>query len=309
MSNVIQRISNNERDFDRLFIEELAFDKEFYEAFAQALGIDPLPIASIRHSVYEDFGGLARGETDIFVSFEDGGALMIENKIDATFQPDQAARYRARATHHMIKGADVKTVLIAPAVYLATVPLNDWDLMCSYAMIADCLGKQSPRSQWRRSILREAGNRAAKLQDMVISSASRKMASAELLAFKTAWHTMIGASSEWAANPQKGAMDEFLYAPVDNPFGLRIWHHPFSGYISVQNLQRFPIIETAEFAATLPEGFYIAKTDKSTYLNAATPAIDMTANFTDEIENVEEGMRIAKQAINLAEAAIRAAGD
>lgn len=307
MRNIIQQISNSERDFDRLLIEELAFDKEFYEAFAQALGIDPRPIAAIRHSVHENFGGLAWGETDIFVSFDDGGALMIENKVGAEFQPDQAARYRARATHHMLGGADVKTVLVAPAVYLATVRMTDWDLMCSYASIADCMGKQCPRSEWRRSMLREAGNRAAKLQNMAASSASRKMASAELLSFKTAWHAMIGESIEWTANPQRGASDEFLYAPTDNPFGLRIWHHPFSGYMSVQNLQKFPIIETAEFAASLPEGFYISRTDKSTYLNALTPAIDMTANFADELENVEEGMRIARQAIDIAGAAIRAA--
>lgn len=301
-------MSNNERDFDRLIIEELAFSEEFYEAFAQALGIDPRPITAIRHSVQESFGGLAWGETDIFVSFYDGGALMIENKVGAEFQPDQAARYRARAAHHMIGGADVKTVLVAPAVYLATVRVTDWDLMCSYASIADCISIQCPRGEWRKSMLREAGNRAAKLQNMATSSASRMMASAELRAFKTAWHAMIGESIEWAANPQAGALDEFLYAPVDNPFGLKIWHHPFGGYMSVQNLQKFPIIETAEFAAALPEDFYIARTDKSTYLNSPTPAIDMTANFTDEIENVEKGMRIARQAIDLAGAAIRAAG-
>ena len=306
LPNVVQRMSHNERDFDRLMIEELAFGEGFYAAFAQALGIDPRPIKAIRHSVHENFGGLAWGETDVFVYLE-GGALMIENKVGAGFQPEQAARYRARAAHHMIGGADVRTVLVAPAIYLSTVPAADWDHMCSYAAIADCIGGQTRRDEWRRTMLREAGNRAAKLQNMANSSASRMAASNELLAFKRAWHAKIGESIQWTANPQSGSSDEFLYAPTDNPFGLRIWHHPFSGYMSVQNLQRYPITESAEFAAALPEGFYIAKTDKSTYLNSPTPAVDMTAGFEDELENVEEGMRIARQAIDLVETVIRAA--
>ena len=37
-------------------------------------------------------------------------------------------------------------------------------------------------------------------------------------------------------------------------------------------------------------------------------AIDMTASFADEIENVEEGMRIARRAIDLAETVIRTPG-
>ncbi len=307
MKPVIQKISQNERDFDRLFIEELAFREGFFDAFARRIGFKSRPIKAIKHSVYENFGGDAWGETDILVEFEDGAALLIENKLSADFQPDQAERYQARAEHRAKGGAEVKTVLIAPLVYLNAAYKRYWDLTCSYAEIAECIGSQDTRSKWRQSLFLEAGNRAARVQGLATSSTARKGASAELLAFKTAWFELATESIEWAANRQLGATDEFLYAPRFNPLELRIWHHPFSGYLSVQNLEKLPTLDIAEFHEALPEGFRIKKHPNSTYLDAPTPAIDMTAKFPEERENVEEGMAIARQALDLVEAAVRMA--
>lgn len=307
LKHVIQKISQNERDFDRLFIEELAFREGFFDAFARRIGFKSRPIKAIKHSVYENFGGDAWGETDILVEFMDGAALLIENKLSADFQPDQAERYQARAEHHAKGGAEVKTILIAPLVYLNAANKMDWDMTCSYAEIAECIGAPDTRSKWRQSLFLEAGNRAARVQTLAASSKARKSASAELFAFKTAWFELATESIEWTANPQRGATDEFLYAPKFNPLGLRIWHHPFSGYLSVQNLEKLATLEIAKFREALPEGFRIKTHPNSTYLDAPTPAIDMTAKFHEELENVEEGMAIARQALDLVEAAVRTA--
>ncbi len=307
MKHVIQKISQNERDFDRLFIEELAFRDGFFDAFARRVGFKSRPIKAIKHSVYENFGDDAWGETDILVEFVDGAALLIENKLSADFQPGQAERYQARAEHRAKRGAEVKTLLIAPLVYLNAANKVGWDMTCSYAEIAECIGGPDPRSKWRQSLFLEAGNRAARVQTLAASSTARKGASAELLAFKIAWLELATESIEWTANPQRGATDEFLYAPRFNPLGLRIWHHPFGGYLSVQNLEKLATLDISEFQEALPEGFRIKKHPNSTYLDAPTPAIDMTAKFSEERENVEEGMAIARQALDLVEAAVRAA--
>ena len=143
------------------------------------------------------------------------------------------------------------------------------------------------------------------MRTLATNSEALKVASEELIAFKTAWFKLATNSIEWIANSQHGATDEFLYAPRFNPFRLRIWHHPFNGYLSVQNLEKCPDLDIVELQKALPEGFRIKKHPNSTYLDAPTPPIDMTANFSAEREHVEEGMRIARQALDLVEAAAR----
>lgn len=298
-------MKNNERDFDRLFIEELAYGERFYEAFCAKIGFKFRPIRTIRHSVNDKSGGNTRGETDIFVELEDGAALLIENKVSAVFQPGQAERYRARAEHHAKNGAEVWTVLIAPEAYLGPVPKRDWDKMCSYAEIADCIVSADARSEWRKTMLLDAGNRAARTHVLATSSVARKQASTELLAFKSAWLQYIMKTPDWRANIQKGKRDEYLYCSRNNPSNLRIWHHPFAGYLSVQYPKKFLYLDEAKLGITLPDGFSLKRHPNSLYLDATTPVIDMSAAFSDELENVEEGMSIARRALDLAEAAIR----
>lgn len=305
LTHVIQKLSQNERDFDRLFIEELAFGEGFLAAFSRRVGFSYRSIKAVKHSVYEIFDDDAWGETDIIIEFEDGAVLLIENKLSADFQQNQAERYQARAEIHRKRGAEVKTVLIAPLVYLNAVSKTDWDLMCSYADIAECIDTQDARSKWKKSLFLEAGNRADRVKNLAASATARKRVSKELLKFKEAWVNLVAESVDWTANAQRGATDEFLYAPQSNHLGLRIWHHPFQGYLSVQNLEKVASLDIAKFQRILPEGFQIRKHPKSTYLDAPTPTIDMTAEFQAEREHVEEGMRIARQALDLVEATVQ----
>ena len=304
MEALITKISHNERDFDRLFMEEVAFDIGFREAFMDRIGVAPQPIKEIRHSVDENFGGEAWGETDVLVKLQDGTVLLVENKLTAGFQPEQAARYQARARYHRERGSDALTVLIAPEAYLSGVARDAWDRTCSYSEIADCMAAGDARGRWRQSLFREAGDRASRVRNMAGSAAARKSASKELLAFKAAWLELIEDSSEWTANPQHGATDEFLYAPRDNEFNLRIWHHPFAGYLSVQNLEKHPELDEARLEESLPEGFRVTRHPGSTYLDAPAPEIDMSADFSVERTHVEEGMKVARRALDLAEEAI-----
>ena len=307
MRKIIPDIKNNERDFDRLFIEELSFGGTFFELFCAKIDFKFRPIRTIRHSVEvkKDFGGKAWGETDILVELEDGGVLLIENKLSSVFQPEQAERYRARAAHHAKNGSEVRTVLIAPEIYLCSVPEGDWDEMCSYADIASCITSADARSEWRKTILRDAGSRAARTHDLATNPAARSEASLELQAFKAAWLAFIMSTPDWTANIQEGSLNEFLYKPTVNPSNFNIWHHPLKGYLSVQNLEKFSESDVKKLNATLPEGFFLKKHPKSVYLDALIPVIDMSASFTDELENVKEAMSIARHALDLAEAICR----
>ncbi|WP_171042957.1 PDDEXK-like family protein [Maritimibacter alexandrii] len=303
MPPIVPIVVFNERDFDLLFIEEVAFSGAFRKELARKLALGDSEITSIEHSVHENFGGLAWGETDILVRFANGSILLIENKVSARFQPEQAARYRARASVHSERGFEARTALIAPEPYLAGVEPSEWDYVCSYEEIASFISDTDPRSDWKRSLLENAGSRAARVKALAGSSAARKAASAELAAFKADWLAMIRRDAAWKANPQSGSTDEFSYRPASNPYGLSVWHHPMSGYLSIQNLEKIVSLRLDDLAASLPEGFKITRHPSSVYLDAIVPSIDMSSTLSQELDQVLDGMETARRALDLVESA------
>lgn len=107
---------------DFLLEEEFDCDPTFAVAFASACGLalDAAHPIVVAHSVCDQFG-----EADLVVTFRvaDSGeiaALLLENKITASFQPDQALRYRMRGDHGIAQGLwqHYQTVLVAPARYI-----------------------------------------------------------------------------------------------------------------------------------------------------------------------------------------------
>jgi hypothetical protein len=109
-----------ECDIDLLLLEELYTSPSFRQHFFHLLGGEVPSTAEFiaaRHSVRYSLR-----ESDVEVELDVGGArwvLMVENKIDAAFQPEQAKRYTQRGEQHRSNGyAEFRTVLIAPAKYL-----------------------------------------------------------------------------------------------------------------------------------------------------------------------------------------------
>ncbi len=129
--------SVRERDIDFLLVEEFLSSSDFIDLFVTQLGLPPCnTITTVARSVHE-FG---IGETDVLVAYTSGSqtiGLFIENKLDALFQPQQAARYQARAQHHLLQHTYDKTyvVLVAPAQYIQQQ--TDFALCISYEQLMD----------------------------------------------------------------------------------------------------------------------------------------------------------------------------
>ena len=88
-----------ERDIDLLIIEELITSASFGAWFMQQMGNDAHNFgnATVFHSLRRMSN---RREIDITLEMTTGGArhlYLIENKLDAQEQPDQAASYREEA--------------------------------------------------------------------------------------------------------------------------------------------------------------------------------------------------------------------
>lgn len=108
-----------ERDIDLLLVEELHVSLEFTEWVTRHVGFDA-PIASwdVKHSKRRT---RHRREIDIFVEIKspngDLAALLIENKLDASEQPDQAESYREELAVLTPAYARTAMIIVCPQAY------------------------------------------------------------------------------------------------------------------------------------------------------------------------------------------------
>ncbi|MBR4344153.1 MAG: PD-(D/E)XK nuclease family protein [Lachnospiraceae bacterium] len=111
-----------ERDVDLLIMRRFALrDASFIRMFCEKTSIDPdtvYSVLNVSHSVMTN-----DGETDVEIILSDGSAktaFLIEDKIDAIAQPEQAKRYELRAKKAIEQGLYDKyyIFIVAPQKYL-----------------------------------------------------------------------------------------------------------------------------------------------------------------------------------------------
>ena len=116
---VIPVESIRERDVDLILLEELSVDFVFCEWITRELG---LPIFENLFGAWRSMSAYGLGETDILFSYESENKkiyVLIENKLDASFQDEQYQRYMLRAEKYIQNNQCDKaySVLIAPKIY------------------------------------------------------------------------------------------------------------------------------------------------------------------------------------------------
>ena len=165
-----------ERDIDLLVCAELHAKGELTHLFASRIGVPGAKFvgAWVSHTESE-------GESDLVLTFstEDGVAVaLVENKIAASFQRDQAERYAARAQR--ISASEgvgrAVTVLLAPRDYMCRPGAESFDVRITYEEATAVLRAQGdPRSGFLADAL-EAGMEACRRGYVVIpDSAVTKM--------------------------------------------------------------------------------------------------------------------------------------
>ncbi|WP_052810370.1 hypothetical protein [Vibrio renipiscarius] len=153
-TNILEAV--RERDIDLLLIEELHTNKLFNQWFlASILGSsENFEFKGAWHSIVS-----YHGESDIIVLYEatDGTALslLIENKIDATPQQNQAERYNQRGEEGLANGEwhSYKTCIVAPAQYLHSNQ-EKYQYELSYECIMEhLLSLENVRSTYKGNII------------------------------------------------------------------------------------------------------------------------------------------------------------
>lgn len=169
-----------ERDLDLLLREELYVSEGFQQFFFFNLGekvkAAPLPssravdeetlqnakLTCVRHSVFQ-----CGGESDLEVHLNCSGRrirILIEDKIDAAFQNQQAEGYISRGEYYVRKEEEkcdgFVTVLVAPNQYLAGAK-HGFDLTIGLEEILEWFCRQSePRGQYKASLIESIVDKA-----------------------------------------------------------------------------------------------------------------------------------------------------
>lgn len=125
-----------ERDIDLILLEELSTDVSFCQWFVQELNLPSFTKTDGAWISISDFG---LGETGIVFSYFSGNkkiVLLIENKLDASFQEEQYDRYAKRAKEYKFREMcdDAYSILTAPNQYCQNQ--NDFESFISYEAIS-----------------------------------------------------------------------------------------------------------------------------------------------------------------------------
>jgi hypothetical protein len=158
-----------ERDVDIILAEEFYANADFADWVLSQTGLfdgkGNGTVTEVRVSLSDE-----KGESDLVVIFEKTDksriALLIEDKIDAVFQPDQLDRYRARGANGFAEGRWKKfeVVLLAPRTYIDKSPISkQFDATLAYEDIAAWIRSNIPgrRGEYRADFLHSAAPRGA----------------------------------------------------------------------------------------------------------------------------------------------------
>jgi hypothetical protein len=156
-----------ERDIDLLLAEEFAVSDTFATWF-----LNQTRFAGKGARVADVYVSRAdtTGESDLVVVLEETGgnsrfALLVEDKIDAPLQPEQAQRYRRRAQREIARGdySEFEIVLCSPEMYREVQPkAASFDCFVSYEAISTFLknAEASPRGIYRSNFIASAATKS-----------------------------------------------------------------------------------------------------------------------------------------------------
>ncbi len=153
-----------ERDADFAIVSAFEKNKEVRQLFLEGFRDVDSKIIEVRHSYMQQEEGYGVGESDIVFFMEDNKgpfAILIEDKIKANAQPNQAERYKVRAKNielncQKLGEANTRIFLCAPSNYLSPDSINvrGYDHLIAYEQIVNLL----PPNSLEKSVLEQASS-------------------------------------------------------------------------------------------------------------------------------------------------------
>lgn len=285
-----------ERDIDLLLCSELHAAGALRDCFASLFATSSVLFtgAWVSHNEID-------GESDLVIAFNDGEKhfiLLVENKIAADFQPDQAKRYAERAARWRNDTlADVITVLVCPKEYTSRPSSELFDAVFTYEGLIDALAaSQDERSSFLSVALADG-----------IASYRRGYVAVPDASVTSVWDKVWQACSteQPALNmerpSQKPGKSTWIYFRRPKGFSeidtkkCFIVYKASRGQVDLQFSSMQPSELEPILADLLDDDMEVVKASKSASVRIAVPRVDFTAAEIPQHEEIYIGLRAAER--------------
>lgn len=286
-----------ERDVDLLLLEEFLVSPAFVEWFLGRIGVQgSVTLVDVKKSVSSD-----QGESDLALEALVGETrlmVLIEDKVDAPLQPDQAARYQVRAGLYKAKGRGftAKTVLVAPEIYLKDAPSNaGFDARVNLEFVLQWFedaARLEPRVRYKCALLRGAIDRGHGGWQRKGDEAATKFWD-EYSQLATSMAPKLGMSLPDHEIPAGSHIIEF--SPSGLPKGVQLFHKLGPGHVDLQfnGLREDLNLLRERFAGRLEEGMSIRAAGQSAVVRIRVHRINTGAPFEESRSAAERGLDAA----------------
>ena len=282
-----------ERDVDLVVLEELSTSPEFGDYFsALAFG---RPVFGAAVDAWHSLNDGLLGETDLLFVFDSNEgqriALLIENKIDAPPQPNQAERYSLRGENGKQKGLwdDFVTIILAPARYLESTHNNaGYAAEISYEeLMAFFLSRRygEPRCGYKAKVIREAIEQNRRGYQPVFSEEMTKFVEQ----YTQFVMKLVPELKVEAARPRPAGSTWILYRPSGYQKGAHLCHQMTAGHVKLFGAARgVGEDEFREYWDTrVPEDVRVEAAGKSLALVIDTPSLlPMRGDLTGQEDEI-----------------------
>lgn len=299
--------SVRERDIDLLLLEELTVNSDFAEwLVGEVLGnkSDFTQSVSATRSVVD-----ARyGETDIQFVFRGSSgahtAVLIENKIDAPPQPDQAERYILRGQSGIVDGqwSDFCTCLCSPERYFSNPTYADgYQALVSYESIRDWFATREPadtRFAYKARLVHEAIEQNRRGYTALIDDRAT--------AFWNAYWEMVNRTHpelELRHPGKRPAGSTWIqFRPKVLPAGWVLQHKAERGIVDLELRGMAGALTDFQesTAGSLPEEITLVRASKSLAFRQRVRELDHFEPFENQREVAEDAIRTVAQMLRFA---------
>lgn len=294
-----------ERDIDLLLLEEIVASPEFRRWFLLELGVAAdATLQSVERSV-----STVSGESDIELTLLSGGETvkaLVENKIDAVLQPDQAERYRERACAYRDGGRcdRVVTAVIAPAIYFDPEEEHGFDVFVQYEAVLEWFERarsMGARQAYKIAAMRQAIDRGARGWQLVPDATTTRF-------WKSYWELAqrVAPQLRMPEPDAKPATSNFIrFCPLSLPHDVSLYHKVPYGRVDLQFAGMGTKLVSIEkrFGRRLSREMQVAKAAKSAAIRICVEKVDMQEPFVKSEQHVRRALNAALELLHLHEVA------
>ena len=277
--------SIQERDVDLILLEELSTDNSFCDWFVRELN---LPNLTFVNGAWRSISAFGLGETDILFSYNSNDKkifVLIENKIDTSFQEEQFNRYIKRADEYLTQKEcdNAFAILIAPKLYCENQ--NEFENYLTYETISERLKfVGTKRNLFKSNLLQIASEKLRRGYQPVNS-----------VPVQNFWHSYWQFKEENYPSlimKKPGIVPHNSDWPMlfDNDLKNIVFYHKLAQGNTDATFRGFPDEVQFKIKELLPEWAKFEKHNKSFSIRIFSGKIDRTKDFNEQIENVNNGL-------------------